>query len=115
MPTPATIAVSLADERDRARIYAIRHQVYAEELKQHAENATARRIDKLDEVNVYLKARQSPLLSFRIVSVADVIHWMPAARSHAARGIRFDSRPLSCGRRLTGQHVEQLASLRRSP
>jgi histidinol-phosphate/aromatic aminotransferase/cobyric acid decarboxylase-like protein/N-acyl-L-homoserine lactone synthetase len=56
---PAMIAVSLADERDRARIYAIRHQVYAEELKQHAENATARLIDKLDEVNVYLVAKCS--------------------------------------------------------
>ncbi|HET9831047.1 MAG TPA: aminotransferase class I/II-fold pyridoxal phosphate-dependent enzyme [Vicinamibacterales bacterium] len=59
MPTPVTMAVSLADERDRARIYAIRHQVYAEELKQHAENSSALLIDKLDEVNVYLVAKCS--------------------------------------------------------
>ncbi|HEV3056667.1 MAG TPA: histidinol-phosphate transaminase [Vicinamibacterales bacterium] len=57
MPTPITIAVSLADERDRASIHAIRHQVYATELKQHPENATGLLLDKLDEVNVYLVAR----------------------------------------------------------
>jgi histidinol-phosphate/aromatic aminotransferase/cobyric acid decarboxylase-like protein len=57
MPTPITIAVSLADERDRASIHAIRHQVYATELKQHPENATGMLVDKLDEVNVYLVAR----------------------------------------------------------
>ena len=54
MPTPITMGVSLADERDRARIYAIRHQVYAGELKQHAENATGLLVDQLDDVNVYL-------------------------------------------------------------
>jgi histidinol-phosphate/aromatic aminotransferase/cobyric acid decarboxylase-like protein/N-acyl-L-homoserine lactone synthetase len=59
MPTPITIAVSLADELDRASIYAIRHQVYAEELKQHPENATGLLVDELDEVNVYLVAKCS--------------------------------------------------------
>ena len=59
MTTPLTIAVSLADERDRARIYAIRHQVYAKELRQHAENATGLLIDKLDDFNVYLVAKRS--------------------------------------------------------
>jgi histidinol-phosphate/aromatic aminotransferase/cobyric acid decarboxylase-like protein/N-acyl-L-homoserine lactone synthetase len=59
MSTPITTAVSLADERDRASIYAIRHQVYAEELKQHPENATGLLIDTLDEVNVYLVAKCS--------------------------------------------------------
>ena len=59
MSTPITIAVSLADERDRATIYAIRHQVYAEELKQHPENVSGLLSDGLDEVNVYLVAKCS--------------------------------------------------------
>jgi histidinol-phosphate/aromatic aminotransferase/cobyric acid decarboxylase-like protein/N-acyl-L-homoserine lactone synthetase len=59
MPGPRTIAVSLGDERDRACIYAIRHQVYAEELKQHAGNAAGRLSDRLDEVNVYLVAKDA--------------------------------------------------------
>ena len=57
MPAPTSLAVALADERDRANIYAIRHQVYAEELKQHAKNAARVLIDELDEVNVYLVAK----------------------------------------------------------
>lgn len=32
------ISLNLADERDRERIYELRHQVYARELGQHAEN-----------------------------------------------------------------------------
>ena len=59
--TPALswkLALSLADERDRASIYAIRHQVYAEELRQHPENADGRLTDKLDDVNTYLVAKR---------------------------------------------------------
>jgi histidinol-phosphate/aromatic aminotransferase/cobyric acid decarboxylase-like protein/GNAT superfamily N-acetyltransferase len=52
-----TIALALATERDREAIYAIRHQVYARELGQHAPNADARLTDALDAVNVYLVAR----------------------------------------------------------
>jgi histidinol-phosphate/aromatic aminotransferase/cobyric acid decarboxylase-like protein/N-acyl-L-homoserine lactone synthetase len=53
-----TLAVSIADERDRESIYAIRHQVYAEELRQHPENAEGRLADKLDEINTYLVVKR---------------------------------------------------------
>src|SRR5205814_3341198 len=53
-----TITISLADERDRDRIYAIRHDVYAQELKQHAQNTGGLLKDKLDEINTYLVARR---------------------------------------------------------
>ena len=52
------LAVSIADQRDRESIYAIRHQVYAQELRQHAENAKGRLADKLDEINTYLVAKR---------------------------------------------------------
>src|SRR5947207_3525620 len=56
---PATrIALSLADERDRESIYAIRHQVYAHELKQHPQNLAGRLTDRLDEINTYLVAKR---------------------------------------------------------
>jgi hypothetical protein len=51
------MSLSVADERDRERIYAIRHQVYGRELGQHAENDDGRLTDPLDAVNVYLVAR----------------------------------------------------------
>ena len=59
MSIPITFAVSLADERDRAAIYAIRHQVYAEQLKQHSESGTGLLIDPLDEVNQYIAVKCS--------------------------------------------------------
>ena len=52
-----TITLSLATGLDRDAIYAIRHQVYARELGQHAENADGRLTDALDAVNVYLVAK----------------------------------------------------------
>ncbi len=51
------IALSLATERDREAIYAVRHQVYARELGQHTANADGRLTDALDAVNVYLVAK----------------------------------------------------------
>ena len=59
MSNPTTLTLSLADERDRARIYAIRHKVYARELKQHPENSAGLLVDRLDEVNVYLVAKHA--------------------------------------------------------
>ena len=53
-----TITISLADERDRDRIYAIRHDVYAQELRQHAENGVGLLKDKLDDINTYIVARR---------------------------------------------------------
>ena len=52
------IVLSLADVQDRERIYRIRHQVYAIELGQHAENAAGRLTDALDSVNTYLVAKR---------------------------------------------------------
>src|SRR5262245_15737883 len=57
MSTPMTISVSLADERDRQAIYAIRHQVYARELRQHPENAAGCLTDSLDAHNIYVVGR----------------------------------------------------------
>ena len=56
-PHPTRIVITLADERDRESIYAIRHQVYASELGQHAENEVGRLTDQLDAVNDYLVAK----------------------------------------------------------
>ena len=57
------ITISLADERDRDRIYAIRHDVYAQELRQHAENAGGVLKDRLDEINAYMVARRGGKMS----------------------------------------------------
>jgi N-acyl-L-homoserine lactone synthetase len=57
MSTSLTIAV--ADEQDRATIYTIRHQVYAEELRQHQPNSTGRLEDALDRINLYLVAKRA--------------------------------------------------------
>jgi len=54
--SPFVIAV--ADDRDRQAIYAIRHDVYARELGQHAVNADRALTDALDGINTYLVARQ---------------------------------------------------------
>lgn len=51
------ILLSLADEQDRERIYTVRHQVFAIELGQHAENEAGRLTDNLDAVNAYLVAK----------------------------------------------------------
>ena len=59
MHGPSTkIVLSLADERDREAIYSIRHQVYAQELKQHPPNGQGRLTDTLDEINTYLVAKR---------------------------------------------------------
>src|SRR5437899_2392117 len=44
----------LATDEDRPVIYAMRHEVYARELRQHPENAEARLFDSLDQDNVYV-------------------------------------------------------------
>lgn len=54
---PMKISIEIAGDRDRESIYAIRHQVYARELGQHAENEQGRLTDKLDQVNAYLVAK----------------------------------------------------------
>lgn len=50
------ITIRLAGERERAEIYRLRHEVYARELRQHAENKVEALHDPLDEFNVYVVA-----------------------------------------------------------
>jgi histidinol-phosphate/aromatic aminotransferase/cobyric acid decarboxylase-like protein len=50
-------SISLADEHDREIIYKMRHEVYARELGQHAENTEGRIVDKLDTINAYIVAK----------------------------------------------------------
>lgn len=57
MKTDPLISISIADDQDRERIYAIRYRVYAKELGQHGENEVCRLKDVLDSVNVYLVAK----------------------------------------------------------
>ena len=56
MTTKHFLTLRVADDQDRAAIYALRHEVYAEELHQHATNATHTLVDALDHSNVYLVA-----------------------------------------------------------
>ncbi|MGA2651595.1 MAG: histidinol-phosphate transaminase [Terracidiphilus sp.] len=48
--------ISLAKPEDRQRIYAMRHDVYAQELGQHAMNPAHSLTDSLDEFNEYIVA-----------------------------------------------------------
>ena len=61
MPLPYTKAtkfsIRLADNHDREIIYKMRHEVYARELAQHAENSEGRLTDRLDTINVYIVAK----------------------------------------------------------
>jgi histidinol-phosphate/aromatic aminotransferase/cobyric acid decarboxylase-like protein len=52
----AGVAVGLASPADRARIYRMRHGVYARQLGQHAERADGLLRDELDDRNVYIVA-----------------------------------------------------------
>ncbi|HSL43717.1 MAG TPA: histidinol-phosphate transaminase [Anaerolineales bacterium] len=54
---PTKFSISLADEHDRQIIYGMRHEVYARELGQHAENSQGRLMDNLDTINVYIVAK----------------------------------------------------------
>ena len=49
--------IGIATRAERETIYALRHQVYAEELGQYAPNGRGKLCDALDEHNVYLVAK----------------------------------------------------------
>jgi hypothetical protein len=51
------LRIALASESDRQTIYALRHDVYARELAQHAANAEHELRDALDDGNVYIVAK----------------------------------------------------------
>src|SRR6266550_913627 len=52
-----SISVSVADGADRQEIYKIRHEVYSQELHQHAGNAATSLRDGLDESNIYIATK----------------------------------------------------------
>ena len=52
----ARMNVGIATPAQRARIYQLRHDIYAHELGQHAERADGALTDDLDERNVYITA-----------------------------------------------------------
>jgi hypothetical protein len=58
MPHQPSVTLSIADAQDRQSIYALRHQVYARELRQHLENREGLLTDVLDQVNTYLVAKR---------------------------------------------------------
>ena len=56
MTTNHSLTLRLAEAQDRDAIYRLRHEVYAEELHQHATNSAHALIDALDASNLYLVA-----------------------------------------------------------
>lgn len=54
---PSRFTLAPATEQDREIIYRLRHEVYARELGQHAENVFRRLRDPLDDWNIYLVAK----------------------------------------------------------
>ena len=51
------VTVAMATESDLQSIFRMRHEVYATELGQHAENVSGRLTDSLDAFNTYIVAR----------------------------------------------------------
>src|SRR5690606_17462991 len=54
---PARLTLAHGDAADRQRIYELRHEVYARELRQHDTNAAGALRDALDDVNAYIVAK----------------------------------------------------------
>ena len=52
-----TITLAMAAEQDMDAIFRMRHDVYATELGQHAENDNGRLTDSLDAFNTYIVAK----------------------------------------------------------
>ncbi len=65
MPRAERLRVGVAPERDRDRIYRLRHEVYASELRQHPENEAGTLTDELDSFNDFLTVSSNrELLAF---------------------------------------------------
>jgi histidinol-phosphate/aromatic aminotransferase/cobyric acid decarboxylase-like protein len=86
------VTISVATKQDREAIYRIRHQVYAAELGQHAENVDERLTDGLDEVNVYLVARCGDALAGFVAITPPGPHGYSFDKYYAR-----DSLPFECG------------------
>src|ERR1700734_1220569 len=54
---PPKTRISIADDSDRESIYGLRHQVYAEELRQHRMTQNGMLSDSLDAFNDYIVAK----------------------------------------------------------
>lgn len=61
---PRKITIRIGARRDRERISALRHEIYARELHQHHVNVRGRLSDDLDEFNVYIVAHAGEVLGF---------------------------------------------------
>lgn len=58
MPSRGRVVLAVATDAERETIYRLRHEVYAEELAQHAVNGLGELRDSLDGANIYLVARE---------------------------------------------------------
>jgi len=54
---PTQTRISIADDSDKESIYALRHEVYAEELRQHSMTRNGMLSDSLDAFNKYIVAK----------------------------------------------------------
>ena len=64
------ITVAMATELDLESVFRMRHEVYATELRQHAENDSGRLTDSLDAFNTYIVARvEDEVVGFISVTV----------------------------------------------
>jgi GNAT superfamily N-acetyltransferase len=63
------LRITLAGEDDRSSIYALRHAVYATELRQHPENAAGQLTDALDASNIYILASMADKTTVGFISV----------------------------------------------
>lgn len=57
-PAIGRLTIRMGEERDRETIYRMRHDVFAEELRQHSPNADGRLTDGLDAFNHYIVAAE---------------------------------------------------------
>ena len=85
------ITIAIADEADRARIYAVRHQVYARELGQHPVNAAGRLSDRLDLINTYVVARSGTDLAGFVSITPPGAHAFPSTSTSPATSCRSRS------------------------
>ncbi|MBI1842138.1 MAG: aminotransferase class I/II-fold pyridoxal phosphate-dependent enzyme [Verrucomicrobia bacterium] len=88
------LALTVADAADREEIYRMRHDVYAREIGQHAQNIAGRLTDALDEFNHYLCVKEDArLLGF--ISVTPPGHGGYSVNKYIATGdlpLTIDSR-----------------------
>jgi histidinol-phosphate/aromatic aminotransferase/cobyric acid decarboxylase-like protein/N-acyl-L-homoserine lactone synthetase len=89
MPHQSSVTLSIADAQDRQSIYALRHDVYAHELRQHRENRAGVLTDILDEVNTYLVAKRGPTVVGFVAITPPNPHGYSVDKYFARRGLPF--------------------------